>query len=142
MGPLLGALARLLNLGEIKLLLRQQIIDRAGIARLDLELLREIQDLNLGVVDVAQHDGGIAVQMVALRLSHDALVQHARLLVLGVLAFVEEVGFARHDRVRDAVRRVRRIWAELAHRRIRVGRIVRVAAVVGVGAHRAVKVEA
>lgn len=103
LGPLLSTLTRGLDLAEFKLLLGQQVIDGFGVARLDEILLRQIQDLDLRVANVAQHDGRVGVQVLALGLGHDLFVQRTRLVVVGQFAFMVEVRLAADDGVGDAI---------------------------------------
>ncbi len=72
------------------------------------------------------------MRVLALGGRHDALVEVAGLVVLGEFTLVAEVGLARDDVVRDGVGGLGGVGAELVHEA--VGRVLRVAGVVGVGA--------
>lgn len=79
------------------------------------------------------------MRVLALGGSHDAPVEVAGLVVFGEFALVAKVGLARDDVVGDGVGGFGSVGPELVHEA--VGRVLRVAGVVGVGAQLAVEVE-
>ena len=111
----------------------RQIVHAARVLGRDVVDLREVSLRNDRVVDVAQHLGGVGVQVLARLVAHDALVEFAGLVVFAQLALVPVVGFARDDVVGDFVRCFGDVRAELVLEA--VGSVLLAAAVVGVDAH-------
>jgi hypothetical protein len=117
-----------------------KIVYSASVFRSDVVDLRQIPLRDDRVVDVAQHLGRVGVQVGALLVAHDALVQLTGLIVLAELALVPVVGLARDDVVGDLVRCFGDVRAEFVLEG--VGGVLLAAAVVGVDAHGAVRVDA
>ena len=108
------------------------------VLRRDLVQLRQIPRLDALVGDVAQPHGGIPVQMRAGVLVHDAAVELARLVVLGLLGLVVVVRLAGDGVVGDFVGRLGDVWSELVEATI--GDVRGLATVVGVATELAVEV--
>jgi len=141
LGHCWGVLRLLLDLGEIKLLLLQQIIYGLCVGWLDTVLLSEILVLDDWLGDLAKHNRRVGVEVVTGLVVHDVLVQVAWLIVLGDLSLVVVVRFAADDIVGDLIWCFGGVGAELGHGYEGVGGVLRVAGVVGIDTHLAIEVK-
>lgn len=133
-------LAPLLHLGEVELLLRQQVVHAPRILWRDVVDLCEIAGLDLREADELQEVRCVLVQMLSRRGSHDASVQLPSLIILGWFPFVPVVGFPRDDVITDLVRCLGGIGSELVDEA--VWYVLWISGVVGIDAQLSVKVEA
>lgn len=115
------------------------IIHPLGVLGRNVVDLRQILLRNDRIVDMAEHQSRVRVQILPPGVVHHALVQIASLGVLVDFAFVVVVALARDDVIGHFVWRFRDVWAEFIGEA--VGCILLVAGVIAIDAHLTVEVE-